>query len=334
MELAGTSAIVTGAASGPRRGHRGRTDPQRRHRHRPRPGVGLGTRRSAGDGVTAIAGDVTDADDVAGAVDAATASGAPLRMAVNCAGVGWASRILSKKGVHDYDLFRTVIGINLIGTFNVLRLAAAAIAETDPVDDAGQRGLIVNTASVAAFDGQIGQIAYAASKGGVAAMTLPAARDLAQFGIRVMTIAPGILDTPMMAGDHRGVPQQPGRRSAVPEAPRPARRVRRDGAVDRRAGLPQRRGDPAGRRAADGAALTRRACRRGGPIRTSATPRGASARGGSGPVDLHSAHSGVQPQPQDRRVGTVGHVALLDRAGADPGAAVDVDPGPRSAPRP
>jgi NAD(P)-dependent dehydrogenase (short-subunit alcohol dehydrogenase family) len=101
--------------------------------------------------------------------------------------------------VHDLELFSRVISINLIGTFNVLRLAAEAIAATEPLAEGG-RGLIVNTASVAAFDGQIGQIAYAASKGGVAAMTLPAARDLAQFGIRVMTVAPGILDTPMMAG--------------------------------------------------------------------------------------------------------------------------------------
>jgi NAD(P)-dependent dehydrogenase (short-subunit alcohol dehydrogenase family) len=102
--------------------------------------------------------------------------------------------------VHDLELFSRVISINLIGTFNVLRLAAEAIAATEPFDEQGARGLIVNTASVAAFDGQVGQIAYAASKGGVAAMTLPAARDLAQFGIRVMTVAPGILDTPMMAG--------------------------------------------------------------------------------------------------------------------------------------
>jgi NAD(P)-dependent dehydrogenase (short-subunit alcohol dehydrogenase family) len=200
MELAGTSAIVTGAASG-----LGAATVAALARSGVTViGLDLASGWERGgqpaDGVTAIAGDVTDADDAARAVEAATASGAPLRMAVNCAGVGWASRILSKKGVHDYDLFRTVIGINLIGTFNVLRLAAAAIAQTDPIDDAGQRGLIINTASVAAFDGQVGQIAYAASKGGVAAMTLPAARDLAQFGIRVMTIAPGILDTPMMAG--------------------------------------------------------------------------------------------------------------------------------------
>lgn len=155
----------------------------------------------AGDppaGVIRVAGDVTSADDVAAALDAAVAA-APLRLAVNCAGIGTAGRILSRRGVHELALFERVIAVNLVGTFNVLRLAAERMAGTDPVDDDGQRGLIVNTASVAAFDGQIGQIAYAASKGGVAAMTLPAARDLAQFGIRVMTIAPGILDTPMMA---------------------------------------------------------------------------------------------------------------------------------------
>ncbi|MGI8417356.1 MAG: SDR family NAD(P)-dependent oxidoreductase [Nakamurella sp.] len=200
MKLDGTSAIVTGAASG----------------------LGAATAKALakkgvsvfgldlaggwekggapGAGVTAVSGDVTDADDVAAAVRRATESGAPLRMTVNCAGLGWASRILSRKGVHDFDLFKTVISVNLVGTFNVLRLTAEAMSATDPVDDAGQRGLIVNTASVAAFDGQIGQIAYSASKGGVAGMCLPAARDLAQFGIRVMTIAPGIIDTPMMAG--------------------------------------------------------------------------------------------------------------------------------------
>lgn len=154
----------------------------------------------ASGGVIPVAGDVTDAGDVSRAITAAAADPeAPLRMAVNCAGVAWAARILGRGGVHDLDLFRNVIGINLIGSFNVLRLAAEAIARNEPVDESGQRGLIVNTASVAAFDGQVGQIAYAASKGGIAAMTLPAARDLAQHGIRVVTIAPGIMDTPMMA---------------------------------------------------------------------------------------------------------------------------------------
>jgi len=147
-------------------------------------------------GQTFAKADVSDASQVEAAVQAASALG-PLRVVVSCAGVGWASRTLDKTGKpHDLDLFKTVIGINLVGTFNVLRLGAAAIAKTDPVE--GERGVIVNTASVAAYDGQIGQIAYAASKAGVVGMTLPAARDLAPAGIRVVTIAPGIFDTPML----------------------------------------------------------------------------------------------------------------------------------------
>jgi NAD(P)-dependent dehydrogenase (short-subunit alcohol dehydrogenase family) len=141
--------------------------------------------------------DVTDAAQVEAAVAAAAQLGT-LRIAVSCAGVGFASRTLDRTGKpHDLDAFKMVVGVNLIGTFNVLRLAAAAIAKADPLEH-GERGVIINTASVAAFDGQIGQIAYAASKGGVAAMTLPAARDLAPAGIRVVTIAPGIFDTPML----------------------------------------------------------------------------------------------------------------------------------------
>ena len=151
------------------------------------------------DRVDYVAADVTDADQVQAAVDAATGTGLPLRVVVNCAGIGTAGRVLSKKGPHDLDAFSRTVGINLIGTFNVMRLAAVAMAETDPLTD-GARGVVVNTASVAAFEGQIGQIAYAASKGGVVGMTVPAARDLAQYGIRVMTIAPGIIDTPMLAG--------------------------------------------------------------------------------------------------------------------------------------
>jgi NAD(P)-dependent dehydrogenase (short-subunit alcohol dehydrogenase family) len=112
--------------------------------------------------------------------------------------VGWASRLVSREGeAHDLELFQKIVGVNLVGTFNVMRLAAAAMSRNDP-DAGGQRGVIVNTASVAAFDGQVGQVAYAASKGGVAAMTLPAARDLSKSGIRVMTIAPGTFDTPML----------------------------------------------------------------------------------------------------------------------------------------
>ena len=152
---------------------------------------------AAVDGVTHVATDVTDADQVQTAVDRAADSGSPLRIAVNCAGIGPSQRVAGRKGPHDLDLFRKVVEINLVGTFNVLRLAAAAMGRTEP--DGDQRGVIVNTASVAAHEGQIGQAAYAASKGGVASLTLPAARDLASVGVRVMTIAPGIVDTPMLA---------------------------------------------------------------------------------------------------------------------------------------
>ena len=151
------------------------------------------------DAVRYVAADVTDGDDVRRAVATAVALGRPLRTAVNCAGIGTAARILGRSGVHDLALFATVVQVNLCGSFNVMAVAAEAIAATEP-DAGGQRGVIVNTASVAAFDGQVGQAAYAASKGGIAAMTLPAARDLAQYGIRVCTIAPGIIDTPMLAG--------------------------------------------------------------------------------------------------------------------------------------
>ncbi|MFG2283228.1 SDR family NAD(P)-dependent oxidoreductase [Streptomyces asoensis] len=149
-------------------------------------------------GVTYMSADVTDPEQVGAAVAAAAGSGVPLRTVVNCAGIGPSARILGKKGVHDLALYAKVIQINLIGTFNVLALASEAIAQTE-ADDDGQRGVVVNTASIAAYDGQIGQAAYASSKGGVVGLTLPAARDLAQYGIRVCTIAPGIVETPMLA---------------------------------------------------------------------------------------------------------------------------------------
>jgi len=148
--------------------------------------------------VTLVEADVTEEDQVRAAVEQA-ARAAPLRIVVNCAGIATAGRILSKTGPHDLALFRSVIDVNLVGTFNVLRLGAEAMARTEPLDE-GQRGVVINTASIAAFDGQVGQVAYAASKGGVVALTLSAARDLASYGIRVCTIAPGIIDTPMLAG--------------------------------------------------------------------------------------------------------------------------------------
>jgi NAD(P)-dependent dehydrogenase (short-subunit alcohol dehydrogenase family) len=142
--------------------------------------------------------DVTDESSVRAAVNAALEVGG-LRGAVNCAGVASAEKVLGREGPHSLDSFAKVVQVNLIGTFNVIRLAAEAMVSSGP-SESGERGVIVNTASVAAFDGQIGQVAYAASKGGVVALTLPVARELAGSGIRVMTIAPGIFDTPMMAG--------------------------------------------------------------------------------------------------------------------------------------
>ncbi len=152
-----------------------------------------------GDAAVYVTCDVSDQGSVSAAVDAAADLG-DLRVAVSCAGIGWAGRTLNRDGSpHDMVPFEKVIEVNVFGTFNVLRIAAAKIAQLDPVNDDGERGVVVNTASVAAFDGQTGQIAYAASKGGVVSLTLPAARDLSPVGIRVCTIAPGVIDTPLMA---------------------------------------------------------------------------------------------------------------------------------------
>lgn len=142
--------------------------------------------------------DVTDEESTQKALEEAVNAFGGLGGLINCAGVGPAEKVVGKRGVHSLESFTKAVGINLIGTFNTIRLASAMMMENEP-DDAGERGVIVNTASVAAFDGQIGQAAYSASKGGVAAMTLPIARELAESGIRVMTIAPGIFDTPMLA---------------------------------------------------------------------------------------------------------------------------------------
>ena len=150
-----------------------------------------------GERVRFAAADVRDEDQVQAAVTAATELGT-LRVVVNCAGVGTPGRLIGKRGLLPLDNFRRVIEINLVGTFNVLRLAAATMIDNEPLD--GDRGLVIMTASVAAFDGQIGQAAYAASKGGIVSLTLTAARDLADKAIRVMTIAPGVMETPMMAG--------------------------------------------------------------------------------------------------------------------------------------
>jgi NAD(P)-dependent dehydrogenase (short-subunit alcohol dehydrogenase family) len=145
-----------------------------------------------------IACDVADSASAEAAVAAAAKAHGVARILVNCAGVGTAGRIVGRDGPLKLDAFERVIRVNLIGTFNMLRLAAAAMSEADPLEE-NERGVIINTASIAAFEGQVGQAAYAASKGGVASLTLPAARELARAGIRVMTIAPGLFHTPMVA---------------------------------------------------------------------------------------------------------------------------------------
>ena len=207
MELNGTAAIVTGGASG----------------------LGEATARTLADaGAHVIVADlneelgkqvaadieghfvktnVADEDSVSEMVAVATATGRPLRVAVNCAGIGYAGRTVNRDGSpHDLAGFTRVIGVNLTGTFNVLRLAAAAMAKTEPADADGQRGVIINTSSVAGIEGQTGQIAYSASKGGIIGMTVPAARDLSVIGVRVNTICPGVIHTPIykaIAGDGR-----------------------------------------------------------------------------------------------------------------------------------
>ena len=175
--------------------------------------------RELGDRAHFAQTDVTDEAAVAEALDTAESLG-PLRIVVNCAGTGNAIRVLGRDGVFPLDAFRKIVDINLVGTFNVLRLAAERISKTEPIGppDTRERGVIVNTASVAAFDGQIGQAAYSASKGGVVGMTLPIAHDLASHLIRVVTIAPGLFDTPLLAG----LPE-PARESLGKQVPHPSR---------------------------------------------------------------------------------------------------------------
>jgi NAD(P)-dependent dehydrogenase (short-subunit alcohol dehydrogenase family) len=168
-----------------------------------------------GSGARFVLTDVTDEQSVKNAVDAAAAMG-EMGGAINCAGIGLAEKTVGRDGPHSLASFRRVIEVNLFGTFNVLRLAAAQLSAQEAIE--GERGVIVNTASIAAFDGQIGQIAYSASKGGIVGMTLPAARDLARSGIRVVTIAPGIMDTPLLGK----LPEQV-RQSLGEQIPFPAR---------------------------------------------------------------------------------------------------------------
>jgi NAD(P)-dependent dehydrogenase (short-subunit alcohol dehydrogenase family) len=215
MNIEGSAAIVTGGASG-----LGLATARRLAAAGARVVIldlasTAGAEQAAAVGAEFAAADVTSESDVIAALDQAAALG-PLRIAVNCAGIGTAGRVIGKNGVLPLDQFVRVINVNLIGTFNVIRLAAERMATTDPLD--GERGVIVNTASVAAFEGQIGQAAYSASKGGVVGMTLPIARDLSDKLIRVMTIAPGLFLTPML----QGLPQE-AQDSLGRQVPHPSR---------------------------------------------------------------------------------------------------------------
>jgi 3-hydroxyacyl-CoA dehydrogenase / 3-hydroxy-2-methylbutyryl-CoA dehydrogenase len=200
MQIADSAALVAGGASGlgeatARRLHAGGAHVTIADRDEAR---GQALAAELGERATFATTDVTQPESVEAVVAQSAALPGGLRIAVSCAGIGWAEKTASKRGAHQLQPFETVIAVNLIGTFNVLRFAAAAMRANEPNDE-DERGVCVNTASIAAFDGQIGQIAYSASKGGIAGMTLPAARDLAGDGIRVCTIAPGTFDTPLLA---------------------------------------------------------------------------------------------------------------------------------------
>ena len=200
MDIAGHSAVVTGGGSG-----MGAETARRLARAGAKVTV-LDSNAAAAGAVGAEVGglgidcDVSDAGAVEAAVDRARAAHGPARICVNCAGIAPARRIIGRNGPAPLEAFRRVIEVNLIGTFNVMRVCASVMADLEPVNETGERGVLIATASVAAYEGQIGQAAYAASKGGLVGLTLPVARDLAGLGIRVMTIAPGLMETPMLAG--------------------------------------------------------------------------------------------------------------------------------------
>jgi NAD(P)-dependent dehydrogenase (short-subunit alcohol dehydrogenase family) len=198
MRIEGSSAIVVGGASG-----LGEATARRLHEQGATVTIAdlnadKGAALASELGVEFVACDVREEEQVKDAVEQAAQADGGLRIAACCAGIGWAQKVAGSKGAHPLLPFETVIQINLIGAFNVLRHAAAAMIANDPGED-GERGALVCTASIAAYDGQVGQIAYAASKGGIVSLTLPAARDLSQYGIRVNTIAPGLFDTPLLA---------------------------------------------------------------------------------------------------------------------------------------
>jgi 3-hydroxyacyl-CoA dehydrogenase/3-hydroxy-2-methylbutyryl-CoA dehydrogenase len=220
MQISGSGAFVAGGASG-----LGEATVRRLHADGANVLIadlneerGTALAAELGERAAFLRADVTDPDTVQAAVDAAAQQPGGLRISVCCAGIGWAERVAGKRGAHQLVPFETVIKVNLIGTFNVLRLAAAAMLPNEPSEPGGERGVCINTASIAAYDGQIGQISYSASKGGIVGMTLPAARDLASMGIRVCTVAPGTFDTPLL-----GALPEPAREELAKAIPFPSR---------------------------------------------------------------------------------------------------------------
>jgi len=216
MKLSGAAAIVTGGGSG-----LGRATAEALAAKGAKVAVFDLNPAAAEEAAKAVRGlavvvDVADEASAGAAITKAAAAHGPARVLVNCAGIGVAKRVVGRDGPHPLQDFERVIRVNLIGSFNMIRLAAAAMGKLEPID--GERGVIISTASVAAYDGQIGQAAYSASKGGVVGMTLPIARDLASKGIRVVTIAPGLFDTPLLAG----LPE-PARESLGKQVPHPSR---------------------------------------------------------------------------------------------------------------
>ncbi len=219
MEIQALSVVVTGGASGlggatVRRLHSAGAKVVIADRNAE---VGEALANELGANATFVACDVTDETSLAAAFDQAIATNGLLQAVISCAGVGSAEKILGRNGVHSLESFNRVLQVNLNGVFNALRLGAERISQNEP-NAAGERGVIINTASIAAFDGQIGQVAYSASKGAIVGLTLPAARELARHGIRVMTIAPGTFDTPLLAG----LPE-PARQTLAAQVPFPSR---------------------------------------------------------------------------------------------------------------
>ncbi|WP_425418322.1 SDR family NAD(P)-dependent oxidoreductase [Oricola indica] len=209
MKLEGAGAIVTGGASGLGRAVAGMLAESGAKVVVFDRNADAASKAAAEIGGIAVAGDVTSEQDADRAVDAAVETAGNLRILVNCAGIGTAGRVVGREGPQPLGEFESAIRVNLIGTFNMLRVAAARMSVQEPLDD-NERGIIVNTASVAAFDGQIGQAAYSASKGGIVSMALPIARELARFGVRVNTIAPGIFLTPLLQGMPEEIQQSLG----------------------------------------------------------------------------------------------------------------------------